>query len=221
MCERSSARTSDRAIAASVRQFCSPHFRYSVGVIRKSALWIILAVLVLAAIVIIPTLPKSTDIPAPSDLPNTAATHNTVTIARPANATLSHVAYVHDGDTLYLQPDGTTSRADEITVRLIGLDTPELRPTVGCFALEARDYLRSELPEGTAVWIAADRQPLDQYGRSLLYLWTTDDRSVNLDLVSKGYATALNIAPSNTYWKQFEAAESAAHDANLGLWGSC
>jgi endonuclease YncB( thermonuclease family) len=51
---------------------------------------------------------------------------------RPEDATLSHVAFVHDGDTLYLQPDGTTSRADEITVRLIGIDTPELRPEVEC-----------------------------------------------------------------------------------------
>lgn len=142
-------------------------------------------------------------------------------IERPAEATLSHVAYVHDGDTLYLQPDGTTSRADEITVRLIGIDTPELRPDVECFAIEARDRLRELLPQGSEVWIMADREKLDQYGRSLLYLWTTSGASVNLDLVENGYATALRIAPSDTYWRQFAAAETDAMDARRGLWGSC
>lgn len=142
-------------------------------------------------------------------------------IERPAGATLSHIAYVHDGDTLYLQPDGTSSRADEITVRLIGIDTPELRPEVECYGLEARDRLRELLPQGAEVWIMADREKLDQYGRSLLYLWTKEGTSVNLDLVKEGYATALNIAPSNTYWRQFAVAEAEAMDARLGLWGEC
>lgn len=144
-----------------------------------------------------------------------------VTLPRPSSATLSHIAYVHDGDTLYLQPDGTSSREEQIKVRLIGLDTPELRPEPECFGLEARDYLRQLLPEGTEVWIMPDREAVDQYGRSLLYIWTTDDHSVNLDLVENGFASALNIAPSNTYWKKFDAAESAARNANIGLWGSC
>ena len=142
---------------------------------------------------------------------------NDIDIARPSDATLSHVAYVHDGDTLYLQPDGTSARDHQIKIRLIGIDTPELRPEPECFGFEARDYLRSVLPEGTEVWIMHDREPVDQYGRSLLYLWTTDDRSVNLDLVKNGYATALNIAPSNTYWQQFDAAESDAQHAGAGL----
>ncbi|MBX3091665.1 MAG: thermonuclease family protein [Cryobacterium sp.] len=161
--------------------------------------------------------------PSGSGSPATGTSNPPVTAAipKPATATLSHVAFVHDGDTLYLQPDGTTSRADEITVRLIGLDTPELRPSVECFAIEARDHVRALLPKGTAVWIATDVQKRDQYGRSLLYLWTKDGRSINLDLVQKGYATALNIAPSNKYRKQFDLAEAAARRANAGLWGHC
>lgn len=152
---------------------------------------------------------------------NTVEPPSAEALARPANATLSHVAYVHDGDTLYLQPDGTHSREDQIKVRLIGIDTPELRPEAECFALEARDYLRRMLPEGAEVWIMSDRESVDQYGRSLLYLWTMDDRSVNLSMVADGYATALNIPPSNTYWRQFDVAEASARQANLGLWGFC
>lgn len=140
---------------------------------------------------------------------------------RPADATLSHVAFVYDGDTLYLQPDGTSSRMDEITVRLIGIDTPELRPVVECFGIEARDHLRELLPKGSAVWISGDRGPLDRYDRSLLYLWTEDGDFVNLDLVENGYATAVRIPPNEAHWPQLQAAESAARDAGRGLWGSC
>ncbi len=142
-------------------------------------------------------------------------------IERPVSATASHVAYVHDGDTLYLQPDGTTARADEITVRLIGIDTPELRPEVECFALEARDRLRELLPEGSQVWVAADADPLDQYGRSLLYLWTEGGDFVNLTLVREGYASAVDIAPNDAYWPELLDAERSAQDARAGLWGRC
>lgn len=139
----------------------------------------------------------------------------------PSDAIRSQVTYVYDGDTLYLQPAGTTTRAEEIKVRLIGIDTPELLPDVECFGTEARDHLRTLVPKGSSVWIASDVDEFDQYGRSLLYVWTEDGTSVNLDLVENGYATALRIAPSDTYWQQFERAQNDARVANAGLWGRC
>lgn len=145
----------------------------------------------------------------------------TAGIERPATATLSRVAYVHDGDTLYLQPAGTSSRNDQITVRLLGVDTPELRPEVECYAEEARDHLRGLLPVGASVWIAADRGPLDRYDRTLLYLWTEAGDSVNFDLVVNGFATAVRIPPNEAYWPQLKAAQATARDAGRGLWGSC
>lgn len=205
------------------------------GVKRNSTLWLIIAVVIFAAIIVIANLPGANDwvggsVSSSTNSGDSGQNHGSVAsqqpqatpaIPKPADATSSHIAYVYDGDTLYLQPDGTSSREDQIKVRLIGIDTPELRPEIECYGIEARDYLRGMLPEGTEVWIKADREALDQYGRALLYLWTTDDRSVNLDLVERGYATALNIAPSNTYWKIFDAAESAARSADAGLWGAC
>ncbi|MEO7348588.1 MAG: thermonuclease family protein [Terrimesophilobacter sp.] len=185
----------------------------------KSTALLVVVVLLIAAVVVLANLPHQSG--WLGGLQNTPTQTDAATIVRPSNATRSHVAYVHDGDTLYLQPDGTSSRDDQIKVRLIGLDTPEVGEFEECFGTEARDYLRSVLPKGTEVWILPDREAYDQYGRALLYLWTTDDRSVNLDLVEKGYATALNIAPSNTYGKKFDAAEDAANKANAGLWGSC
>lgn len=208
--------------------------RYSVDVKRSSILWLAVAVAVFAAVVVMANIPGVDSWfggESSSSVDNSASENGSpsggqeqqalVAIDRPDDATLSHIAYVYDGDTLYLQPDGTSSREDEVKVRLIGIDSPELRPEVQCYGIEARDYLRNLLPEGTQVWIMRDREPLDQYGRSLLYLWTTDDRSVNLDLVKKGYATALNIAPSNTYWKIFDTAEAQARKADAGQWGAC
>lgn len=186
------------------------------------ALAIVILLIALAVYYVIVKLPGAVNGAAGGGVDEPAdGTATASEIVRPAEATLSRVAYVHDGDTLYLQPDGTSSRADEIPVRLIGIDTPELRPEVECYAFEARDRLRELLPQGAGVWIVADREKLDQYGRSLLYLWTIDGVSVNLDLVKEGYATALNIAPSNTFWRQFAAAEKEAMDARRGLWGEC
>lgn len=181
-----------------------------------STLLLVIVALAIAVALILANLPRQHSTPAAHDSAPTA-----IEFPRPSGATLSHIAYVYDGDTLYLQPDGTISRAAEIKVRLIGIDTPELRPAVECYGLEARDYLRGMLPKGTAVWILADREKLDKYGRSLLYLWTEDDRSVNLDLVEKGLATALRIAPSDSYWQKFAAAEELAKRSDAGQWGAC
>ena len=106
-------------------------------------------------------------------------------------------------------------------MRLLGIDTPELRPSVECFAVEARDHLRSLLPQGAEVWILPDKELLDKYGRSLLYLWTKDGHFVNLDLVANGYATALRIKPNEAYWPELRAAQAAADEADAGQWGNC
>jgi micrococcal nuclease len=181
---------------------------------RLVALGVAVLLIVLAAYAVIANLPGI-------DMGDQGAETAASAMPVPNDATLSHVAYVHDGDTLYLQPDGTTARADEITVRLIGIDTPELRPEVECYAIEARDRLRELLPVGAEVWIAADRGALDQYGRSLLYLWTKEGHSVNLDLVAEGYARAVRIEPNVAHWTELIAAEHAAEDARLGMWGHC
>jgi len=144
-----------------------------------------------------------------------------VDLNRPSDATLAHVAYVHDGDTLFLQPEGTTSRSDQVKVRLIGVDTPELQPEVECYAVEARDHLRALLPEGAEVWVTADEEALDRFGRNLYYVWTKEGHFVNLDLIANGYATALRIQPNEAYWPELRDAEVASRSAGLGQWGTC
>jgi micrococcal nuclease len=131
----------------------------------------------------------------------------------PADATPATIEYVHDGDTLFLT-DGTK-------VRLLGIDTPEIGENLECYGDEATTLLRSLLPEGSAVRVLADVQPLDQYGRSLLFIYTADDILVNLTLIEQGAAEAVVLEPNLMFADELEAAEDAAQSAGAGMWGAC
>lgn len=133
--------------------------------------------------------------------------------AVPQDATVATVEYVHDGDTLFLT-DGTK-------VRLLGIDTPEVGEHRECYGDEARELLRDLLPEGTRVQVLADVQPLDQYGRSLLFIYTDDGVNVNLELIERGAAEAVVLAPNVLFADELEAAEDRAQAAGLGMWGAC
>jgi len=127
------------------------------------------------------------------------------------------VDYVHDGDTLFLDSglDGV------IKVRLVGVDTPELQPASECFADEATTRLRELAVEGDTVWVEPDVEPLDHYGRSLLYVWTAAGVFVNLTLVEDGYAEAIRVGDNDAWWPELSGAEQRARSNGRGMWGSC
>ncbi len=131
----------------------------------------------------------------------------------PADATEAEVEYVHDGDTLFL--------ADGRKVRLLGINTPEIGENAECYGEEATTALRGLLPEGTHVWVVDDVEPLDQYGRSLLFIYTDDAVNVNLALLSSGMAEVEMYSPNLLLQNEVEAAEDAARSAGLGLWAAC
>ncbi len=131
----------------------------------------------------------------------------------PADATPATIEYVHDGDTLFL--------ADGTKVRLLGIDTPEIGENRECYGDEATALLRSLLPEGSAVRILADVRPLDQYGRSLLFIYTSEGVLVNLTMIEQGAAEAVVLEPNLLLADEFETAEDIAQSAGLGMWGTC
>jgi micrococcal nuclease len=141
----------------------------------------------------------------------------TPVIAMPADATPATVNYVHDGDTLFL----TTPSDANLKVRLLGIDTPEIGKNIECYGDESTALLREMLPEGASVFTAADVEPLDQYGRSLLYVFTADGTSVNLEMVARGAAEAVLIGANDAYWQQLSTAESIATESSAGRWGAC
>ncbi len=131
----------------------------------------------------------------------------------PAAAIPATIEYVHDGDTLFLT--GGTK------VRLLGIDTPEIGENLECYGDEATALLRSLLPEGVSVRVLSDVQPLDQYGRSLLFVYTESGELVNLTLIESGAAEAVVLEPNLLFATELEAAEDAAQTAGVGMWGAC
>lgn len=126
------------------------------------------------------------------------------------------VTSITDGDTLRLEVGG-----QELRVRLIGVDTPEVYPEVECFGPEAEQALSDLAPPGSTLGYAYDRDERDQYDRELLYLFTGDGTLINYELVAQGYGTAVLFEPNDRYWDDLRAAERDAQSAGLGLWGQC
>lgn len=142
----------------------------------------------------------------------------------PPDAFEMTVESVHDGDTLRARvttPNGVVTDTESTRVRLIGLDTPEISPDLECWGAEATASLTTLLPPGSTLWAAADREVLDQYGRHLLYLWTTDGTFVNAELLALGDGTVMVFAPNTLYEPVFRSLEAEASAAGRGLWGAC
>ncbi|MEO5534661.1 MAG: thermonuclease family protein [Pseudolysinimonas sp.] len=143
----------------------------------------------------------------------------------PADAFEMQVVSVHDGDTLNLQtdsPDGVVVySAAPVTVRLIGIDTPEIYPQLECYGHEATSELERLAPVGATLLVSHDAGLTDRYDRSLFYLWTEDGTFINLSLVQEGFAVAIKVAPNDAYFDVLKDAENAAQRSNLGMWGSC
>lgn len=104
--------------------------------------------------------------------------------AQPLDGTVTRVV---DGDTLHVRLAGR----DE-TVRLLGIDTPELhRPgtPVECGARAAASVLQ-RAAEGRRVSVRADptQDERDRYGRMLGYVETADGRDLGEAVVEAGWA---------------------------------
>ncbi|MGH3332014.1 MAG: thermonuclease family protein [Nocardioidaceae bacterium] len=136
-----------------------------------------------------------------------------------------------DGDTIRLRLVTTGvagRRGEELRVRLLEVDAPEMggpRSDVEeCYAAEASTALARLVPVGSTAWAGADRDLLDPYGRTLLYLWTVRDGEfvfVNRRLVARGFATAALYEPNDRYIDVMRAAERRAQLDERGLWGAC
>ena len=151
---------------------------------------------------------------APFSAPSSAEAPPVIPV--PAEAVPATVDYVHDGDTLFVILNGS-----KVKVRLIGMDTPEIGNNAECYGDSARDVLRDLLPVGSTVSLAPDVEELDQYGRSLFYLWRDDGTFVNLSLLETGAGEFVVYPPNTRYSEEFAAAEGRAQEAGLGLWGAC
>jgi micrococcal nuclease len=149
------------------------------------------------------------------------------------DASRATVTRVVDGDTVEVRfADGT-----EETVRLLGVDTPEVRGDTDPAEFEGvpetaagRDWLRrwadrasayaKDRLAGERVRVVTDPEAdrRDRYGRLLAYVYVGDERdSFNLGLLERGYARFYDSSFSER--DRFAAAEAEAQRAGVGLWG--
>ena len=126
------------------------------------------------------------------------------------------VVSVTDGDTLRLLVGG-----EDLRVRLIGVDTPEVRNPAECYSDEATAALTALAPVGSTVGYAYDLERQDQYERDLLYLTAADGTLINLALVEGGAGRAVLFEPNDRFWDALQQAERSAQSRSAGLWGAC
>ena len=144
-------------------------------------------------------------------------TNPTLAASSSTLSSLSPIVRIIDGDTVVIDRNNATE-----TIRLIGVDTPELHhPTkpVQCFAREAAAYLTSLLKDRSVRVVADPTQDShDKYGRTLAYLYRDDGLFINKSLIEEGYGYEYTYEVPYVYQKEFKAAQTDAREQQKGLW---
>jgi endonuclease YncB( thermonuclease family) len=128
------------------------------------------------------------------------------------------VTHVVDGDTVAVRIAGRAR-----TVRLIGIDTPEVYFGVECGGPAASRALKKRLPRGTHVRLVADRtqDDRDHYGRLLRYVMKSG-HDMNRSQVAAGHAKVYvydGVPFKRT--ASYRHAQRAAKKHDRGIWGRC
>jgi micrococcal nuclease len=140
------------------------------------------------------------------------------------------VIQVVDGDTLAIQRNGRTEK-----IRLIGIDAPESSinnktkkdasrgngdlDTITKMGKEATRFVRKIVKPGDSVTIEYDKQTRDKYGRLLGYVYLSNGKMLNEEIVKAGYANLLTYPPNVKYQDRFLKAYREARESSRGLWG--
>ena len=129
------------------------------------------------------------------------------------------VTRVVDGDTVVVQ-----RATEQLTVRLIGIDTPEtVHPTepVECYGPEASRFADRRLL-GRTVTLEFDPSQgrLDDYGRTLAYLWlgAPPTRLFNRTAVRQGFALEYTYDSAYLWQSEFTRAAAEAQHEHIGVW---
>jgi micrococcal nuclease len=122
-----------------------------------------------------------------------------------------------DGDTFWVNNGSPKG----LKLRLIGINSPEPR---AYFGREKEPYGKAasahmiELIGSSQVRLEFDVDSLDQYGRTLAYIFLEDGTFINEKMVEGGYAQVATYPPNVKYVDVFIEAERRARKENRGLW---
>ncbi|MES2817788.1 MAG: thermonuclease family protein [Pseudomonadota bacterium] len=124
------------------------------------------------------------------------------------------VQRVVDGDTLKL--------VDGRSVRLIGLNTPELA-RAGRVSEPGAEAARQRLRElvaanGGRIGVQPGRESRDNHGRTLAHAYGAEGRNLEAQLLAEGLGIQVAVPPNLALLECLQAAERQARAARLGLW---
>lgn len=138
----------------------------------------------------------------------------------PPDAEKHRVRNVYDGDTLTL--------TDERRVRLVGIDTPEIKEHQP-FAEDAKAYTKEKCDKRD-VWISFEPSlpKKDHYDRLLAFVWVPADNhggsylNVNEGIIAAGLASAYvpNQNSKLHNWDKLVQLQSRARNQKLGMWST-
>jgi micrococcal nuclease len=148
----------------------------------------------------------------PSAVSDVAAVVTTPNAALPQSRTASQgwaVSNVVDGDTL-----DVTRGTNRLTVRLVGINTPE---SGECLSAQATSTLRALVQDGPLT-LRRDVSDIDIYGRALRYVINAQGRDVGARLVKRGLALSRRYPPDTARADRYDRLQARARAARRGLW---
>lgn len=127
------------------------------------------------------------------------------------------VVDVADGDTL----DVTTPSGSTETVRIIGIDTPEVYYGVECGGPAASAAMK-RIATGAEVTVTADptQDRRDHYGRLLAYI-DKGSQDLGYTMVKRGLASAYPYDGPFQRYPKYARADQRARQNNIGSWARC
>ncbi len=156
-----------------------------------------------------------------SSLPRAAQPAAAEAAFDPTNATTTpgyfSVVRVVDGDTIIVWKDG-----EDITVRLIGMDTPEVvdpRKPVECWGPEASAEGKKLMTHQDVRLVPDPSQDeYDKYGRLLAYVYLPNGLFYNEFMIAQGFAHEYTYKKAYEFQKEFKTAQAGARTAGRGFW---
>lgn len=139
----------------------------------------------------------------------------------PPPPTEAEVLRVIDGDTIVV----STSEGD-VTVRLIGIDTPETRKSgtpVECGGREATKVMKRFARAGEQVTLTTDstQDTFDRFGRLLAYVTGNNGRLLQVETLEKGWAKVYVFENRFKRYGRFRQAQQFARNRRVGLFRRC
>jgi micrococcal nuclease len=181
--------------------------------------------LLLAGFVTYELLPRTPELDAcraagsagPSPGPTETSEEPGIPPSVPPGAQAVVVVRVVDGDGICVRPiaRGALAAGRVHEIRLIGINAPGKKR---CRSRESAAFAAGRIGVGRTVFLSADEEGVDRYGRFLRYVWDADGALFNVEAVRLGAARALIKAPNDRYADRIRAAEAEARSKELGVW---